>query len=46
MFRTNFLKIKFWKLLKQLLLSCATFNLENLNLLTNPNINLKNGVAY
>ena len=47
-FRTNFLKLKFWKFIsnsycpKQLL----TFNLENVSLLTNPNINPKNGVAY
>ena len=33
-------------MLKQLLLSWPTFNLENVNLLTNPNINPKNGVVY
>ena len=30
----------------ELLLSKATFNLENVSLLTNPNLNPKNGVAY
>ena len=43
MFRTNFLKLKFWKLLSN---SRATFNLENVNLLSNPNVNLQNGLAY
>ena len=38
----NLLEI-FWWLLSN---SYATFNLENLNLLSNPNINSKNGVAY
>ena len=32
-----------WKLLSS---SKATFNLENVNLVSNPNVNLKNGVAY
>ena len=32
-----------WKLLSNYL---ATFNLENVNLLSNPNVNLRNGVAY
>ena len=35
---TNFLKLKFWKLLSN---SLATFNLENVNLLSNPNVNPK-----
>ena len=35
----NFLKLKFWKLQ-------ATFNLENVNLLSNPNVNPQNGVDY
>ena len=43
LFRTNFLKLKFWKLLSN---SQATFNLENVNLLGNPNVNPKNRVAY
>ena len=42
-FRTNFLKLKFWKLLSN---SYATFNLENVNLLSNPSVNPQNGVAY
>ena len=41
-FRTNFLKLKFWKLLSN---PKATFNLEKVNLLGNPNINPKNGVS-
>ena len=32
-----------WKLLSN---NEATFNLENVNLLSNPNVNPKNGVAY
>ena len=43
MFRTIFLKLKLSKLLSN---SQATFNLENVNLLSNPNVNPKNGVAY
>ena len=39
-FRTNFLKLKFWKLLSN---SLATFNLDNVNLL--PNVNPQNGVS-
>ena len=39
---TNFLKLKFCKLLSN---SYATLNLENVNLLSNPNINPQNGVA-
>ena len=42
-FRTNFIKLRFWKLLSN---SSATFNLENVSLLSNPNFNSKNGVAY
>ena len=42
-FRTNFLKLIFWKLLTNYL---ATFNLENVNLLSKPNVNPKNRVAY
>ena len=42
-FRTNFLKLKFCKLLSN---SQATFNLENVNWLSNSNVNPKNGVAY
>ena len=38
-FQTNFLKLKLSN-------SWATFNLENGNFLSNPNINPKNGVAY
>ena len=34
-FRTNFLKFKFLKLLSN---SEATFNLENVHLLSNPNV--------
>ena len=40
---TNFLKLNFWKLLSN---SKETFNIENVNLLSNPNPNPKNGVAY
>ena len=43
MFRTNFLKLKFWILLSN---SSAAVNLENVNLLSNPNLSPKNGVAY
>ena len=42
-FRTNFLKLIFWKLVSNYL---ATLNLENVNLLSKPNVNPKNGVAY
>ena len=42
MFRTNFLKLKFWKSLSN---SQSTFNLENLNLLSNSNVNPQNGVV-
>ena len=42
-FKTKFLQFKIWKLLSN---SKATFNLENVNLLNNPNVNPKNGVAY
>ena len=35
--------LKFWKLLSN---SKATFNLENVNLLSNPNVNSSNGVAF
>ena len=41
--RTNLLKLKFWKLLSN---SYATFDLENVNLIRNCNINSKVGVAY
>ena len=40
---TNFLKLKFWKFLGN---SQTTFNLENVNLLRNPNVNSKHGDAY
>ena len=40
---TNFLKQNFCKLLSN---SQATFNLEHINLLSNPKVNPKNGVAY
>ena len=40
--KTNFLKLTFLEIAKQLLRS---FNLENVHLLSNPNVNLKNGVA-
>ena len=39
----DFLKLKFWELLNN---SWATFDLENENLLRNPNINFQHGVAY
>ena len=39
---TNFLKLKFWKLLCSVQ---VTFNLENINLLSNPNVDHTNGVA-
>ena len=42
-FGTNVLKSKFWKSLSN---SQATFNLENVNFPSNPNVNSKNGVAY
>ena len=42
LFRTNLLKLKFWKLLSN---SQATFNLENVNLLGNPNVNPKKRVV-
>ena len=35
--------LKFWELLSN---SFATFSLENVNLLSNPNVNPKNGIAY
>ena len=38
-----FSKLKFWKLLS---ISEATFNLQNVNLLRNPNVNPQNGVGY
>ena len=41
--RTNFLKLKFWKFLSNFL---TTFNLQNVNLLSKPNVNPKNGVVY
>ena len=37
------LRLKFWKLLNN---SKATFNLENVNLPSNPSANPQNGVAY
>ena len=35
--------LKFWKLLSN---SSATFNLEDVSLLSNPNVKSQNGVAY
>ena len=43
MYRTSFVKLKFWKLLSN---SKATFDPENVNLLKNPNVKHKNPVAY
>ena len=42
-FRTNFSKLKIWNLLSN---SQVTFDLENVNLLSYPEVNPKNGVAY
>ena len=42
-FGIKFLKLKFWKLLRN---SSATFNHERVNLLSNPNAEPKNGIAY
>ena len=36
-------QLKFWKLLSN---SAVTFNVENVNLLSNPNVKPENGVAY
>ena len=43
MFRTNFIKLKFWKFLSNLS-TFQRFNLGNTNLLRNPKVNPKNGV--
>ena len=40
---TYSLPLCLWKLLSN---SYATFNLENVNLLSDPNVNPENGVAY
>ena len=45
MFRSNFLKLKFWKLLSNSYCP-EQLNLENVNLLSNPNVNPKNVVTY
>ena len=45
MFRTNFLKLKFWKLRSNSYCP-EQLNLENVNLLSNPNVNPKNVATY
>ena len=45
MFRSNFLKLKFWKLLSNSYCP-EQLNLENVNLLSNPNVNPKNVATY
>ena len=45
MFRSNFLKLKFWKMLSNSYCP-EQLNLENVNLLSNPNVNPKDVVTY
>ena len=45
MFKTNFLKLKFWKLRSNSYCP-EQLNLENVNLLSNPNVNPKNVATY
>ena len=45
MFKTNFLKLKFWKLRSNSYCP-EQLNLENVNLLSNPNVNPKDVVTY